>query len=293
VLTTGITTGVMFGLVAVGFTIVFNSSDVINFAQGEFVIGGGMAYILVYRHTHVIILAALVAVLIGAALGSATYQGLIRPARRASVMSILILTLGVSVFLQGVMLVLAGPNPQSAPPFTAGGSIGILGAQVTPQALWIVGLLVIISVLLTLFFERTTLGLQMIACAIDRRGAQLMGINVGRMVLLSWIVSSALAALAGVMLSPLISVTYNGGLAIAINGFAAAVLSGMGRVGGALAGGLIVGIVNALAAAYLPQNLLAFQDVTGVVLLILVLMVRPSGLFGGRAEARHTVTLAR
>jgi branched-chain amino acid transport system permease protein len=96
--------------------------------------------------------------------------------------------------------------------------------------------------------------------------------------------------LAGVLVTPLISASYDGGLAVALNGFAAAVLSGMGRVGGALVGGLVVGIANAMAAGYLPQNLLGFESVAGVVLMLAVLMVRPSGLFGGRAEARHTLS---
>ena len=289
IIASGITSGIVYGFIAVGFTIIFNSSDVINFAQGEFAMVGGIAYVAIYEATDHVGLAILLAILVGAAVGAGTYQGLIHRARRSSVMSLLILTLGVSVALQGVMLIAVGPNPQSAPAFTEGPPIEFLGAFITRQALWIMGILVVVSVLLIAFFDRTTLGLKMLACAIDRRGARLMGINVSRMVLVSWVVSSALAAFAGVMVSPLISVTYNAGLVVALNGFAAAVLGGMGRVGGGLVGGLIVGLANAFAAGYLPQEYLGFQSVAGVTLMLLVLMVRPSGLFGGRAEARHTM----
>jgi branched-chain amino acid transport system permease protein len=205
-------------------------------------------------------------------------------------MSLLILTLGVSVAIQGLLLVIVGPNAQSAAAFSSGPSILLFNAYITRQAIWIVGMLLVVSAALGYFFTRTTLGIKMLACAIDRRAAALMGIDVRRMVLMSWVVSGALASLAGVLVTPLISASYDGGLAVALNGFAAAVLSGMGRVGGAFVGGLVVGIANAMAAGYLPQNLLGFQSVAGVVLMLAVLMVRPSGLFGGRAEARHTLT---
>jgi len=281
----------MYGFVAVGFAIVFNSSDVINFALGDFVMLGGVAYVKLYDATESIVVAALGAIVLGTIVGGIVYLGPLRAVRRASVMRILILTLGISTFLQGVMLVWVGPNPLDAAPFSSGKPVEVLDAKLTPQAFWIFALLAIVGLGLWLFFNRTRVGLKVIACAIDRRGAALMGINVSGMVLVTWLVSSGLAALGGVMVSPLISANYAGGLAIALNGFAAAALSGMGRIGGALVCGLIIGLVSSLSATFLPQDLLGFQQVIGIALTLVVLVIRPSGLFGGRAEARHTVEL--
>lgn len=287
----GITIGVVFALVGVGFALIFNSSDVINFAQGEFVLLGGFGYVAFNNLTGNVVVALLLALVTPMLFGAATYLGLIAPMRRASVLRIVMLTLGLSVLVKGVALVAAGPNPYGAPPLSGSRPLRVLGADVTSQSLWMALALVVVGMLLWAFFTRSNVGLKMLACAIDRRAAALCGIDSKKMVLLSWMGSALLAALAGALLTPQANVTYDQGFAMSLNGFAAAALGGVGRIGGAILGGLLIGFANAFSAGYLPHALSAYHNVVGLVLLVVVLMIRPNGLFEGRAESRHTAEL--
>lgn len=287
IVASGLTTGAMFALVGVGFALIFNSSDVINFAQGEFVMVGGFAYVGLLLLTHQVVVSAVLAVVLAAALGGLIYVGLIRRLRRSSVLNIVMLTLGLATLFRGAALVSVGPNPFAGTPLSGSTPVRVLGAALAPQFFWIIGALVAIGIVLWWFFNRSATGMKMIACAVDRRAAALCGIDVSRMVLLSWVLSALLAGLAGVLLTPLINVTYDQGFAVSLNGFAAAALGGVGRVDGAIFGGLAIGLANALAAGYLPQAAAGYHDIVGLLILVAVLVAKPSGLFGGRAEARH------
>jgi branched-chain amino acid transport system permease protein len=289
VIVSGLTNGVVYALVGVAFALVFNASDVINFAQGQFVMVGGFSYVYAYRYLGGSVwLALVIALIVPALIAVAMYSGIIARLRRTTVLQIVMITLAVSVLLEGVMLVIAGPDPMSAPGLTHNAPLRLLGADVTPQSLWLLAALIIVGVLLWLMFTRTRLGLRMLACAVDRRAAWLCGINTRTLILVSWIVSALLAGLAGALITPLANVTYNSGLSFSLNGFAAAALGGVGRIGGAVVGGLVLGLANAFAGGYLPAGLNPFHDVVGLVILVVTLVLRPGGLFGGRIEARHT-----
>jgi branched-chain amino acid transport system permease protein len=284
----GLTNGTVFALVGVAFALIFNASDVINFAQGEFVMIGGFAYVGFYSLLGNVWVALVLAVIASGLLGAAIYLGVISRIRRTSVLRLVMLTLALSVVIKGLVLVVAGADPYSAPGLTGDKPISVLGATVTAQSVWMIACLALVAVALWLMFNRTSLGLKMVACAVDRRAAAMCGINTSRLVLVSWIISALLAGLAGALVTPIANVTYDNGFAISLNGFAAAALGGVGRVGGALVGGLVLGLANAFAGGYLPTPYNRFQEVVGLTILVVVLVARPTGLLGGRAEARHT-----
>lgn len=283
----GLANGVVYAMIGVAFALIFNASDVINFAQGDFAMIGGFSYVAFHRLTQNAWVALVLAVVVTGCLAAAVYLGIISRLRRTSVLRIVMITLALSVLIQGFVLVGAGPNPYAAPGLTGNEPVSLAGAQVTRQSLWMLLALVVVSLALWFMFSRTSVGLRMLACAIDRRAAAMCGINTRRMVLLSWIISAALAGIAGALLTPIANTTYDSGFAMSLNGFAAAALGGVGRIGGAIFGGIVIGLANAFAGGYIPEPYSSFHTIVGLVILVVVLVLRPTGLFGGRAEARH------
>jgi branched-chain amino acid transport system permease protein len=286
---TGLTVGAVYALVGLGFNIIFNATDVINFAQGEFVMFGGVLAAVVIGQWHWPIWIALVfTVAVVGLIGALIDFGAVSRVRSGSVMTVVMITLGVSVVMKTATLMWVGPDPMYFEPFTAGAPLRILGAVVQTQALWVLGIGALAMALLGLFFTRSPLGREMLACAIDREAAQLVGIDVKRMVRISFVLSGALGALAGVLITPITNATYDQGFSLALKGFAASALGGFGRSSSAIVGGLALGLIEAGSVAVLPSG---WKDAVALAVLILVLTIRPAGLLGGRAERRHTQAL--
>ena len=287
----GITVGSMYALVGLGFNLIFNATDIINFAQGEFVMLGGVLSAIVIAQWQAPSLLAVVAVALAVGgLGALIDFGTISRVRRASVMTLVMITLGVSVFLKTGALLVVGPNPLYFPPFTKAEPFRVFGAVIQPQAICVVGIGIALMALLQLFYTRSPLGREMLACAIDREGAYLMGINVRLMVRISFFLSALLGAVAGALITPLSNATYDEGFTLAMKGFAASALGGFGLSSSAIVGGLMLGLIESVSVAFLPSG---WKDSVALVVLIVVLMVKPSGLFGGRQERRHTEVLTR
>lgn len=285
----GLTVGAIYALVGLGFNLIFNATDVINFAQGEFVMLGGILACVAIGQWHLPVwLAVLGTIATVGALGALIDFGAVSRVRRGSVMTIVMITLGVSVVIKTATLLWVGPNPLYFDPFTAGPPLRIFGAVVQLQALWVIGTGAVVMVGLGIFFSRSSIGREMLACAIDREAAYLVGIDVRKMVRMSFILSGALGALAGVLITPLSNATYDQGFMLALKGFAASALGGFGRSSSAIVGGLALGLIEAGSVAVLPSG---WKDSIALIVLILVLVIKPSGLLGGRAERRHTATL--
>lgn len=285
----GLTVGAIYALVGLGFNLIFNATDVINFAQGEFVMLGGILACVAIGQWHLPVwLAVLGTIATIGALGALIDFGAVSRVRRGSVMTIVMITLGVSVVIKTATLLWVGPNPLYFDPFTAGPPLRIFGAVVQLQALWVIGTGAVVMVGLGIFFSRSSIGREMLACAIDREAAYLVGIDVRKMVRMSFILSGALGALAGVLITPLSNATYDQGFMLALKGFAASALGGFGRSSSAIVGGLAIGLIEAGSVAVLPSG---WKDSIALIVLILVLVIKPSGLLGGRAERRHTATL--
>lgn len=279
----GVTVGAVYALVALGFTIIYNASDVVNFAQGEFVMLGGMLTFVCHAGGLPLPLAALIAIAATSAIGVAMNKLAIEPARGAPVVSLIIITIGASIFIRGAAQLLFGKQIHSFPAFSGDTPLRIGGATILPQSLWVIGGAVVVFVGLWLFFTRTLTGRAVLATSNNRLAAQLVGINTGFVMTLSFALSAGIGALAGVLATPITLTSYDVGLAFALKGFAAAMLGGMGNPKGALAGGFLLGLIEALTAGYLSSQ---YKDAAAFVVILLVLFFMPQGLFGRKSTER-------
>jgi branched-chain amino acid transport system permease protein len=206
----------------------------------------------------------------------------IRPIRHADVLNLIIVTIGASIVLKGGVMVTLGKNAAGLPSFSGERPIRVLGATFVPQALWIVGVACTVVVLLHFFFDRTLLGKAMRAVASDREAARLMGINVQRVIMLSFALGAAVGAVGGIIITPLTLTIYDAGTMLGLKGFAAAVTGGLGNTFGGIAGGLVLGLLEAFGGGLIGSE---FKDVAAFLLLLLLLFVRPRGLFArGESE---------
>jgi branched-chain amino acid transport system permease protein len=278
-LLTGLTVGAIYALVALGFAIIYNASQVINFAQGEFVMIGGMATAAFVESGLPLPLAALLAV------GGATLVGLaleklaVEPARGAPVVTLIIITIGASILLRGLASLIWDKKIHAVPAFSGEAPVRLAGATLLPQTLWVLGTTVVTVALLWWFFNRTLTGKAILAVSHNRLAAQLMGISVRRVLLVSFGLSAALGALAGVLIAPISFTSWDVGVMLGLKGFAAAILGGMGSGPGAIVGGLALGLIESLGAGYLSS---AYKDVFAFVIILAALIFLPDGLAGRR-----------
>lgn len=282
-LLSGITVGAVYALVALGFTIIYNASDVVNFAQGEFVMLGGMITVFAHAAGMPLPLAALIAVIATAGVGVALNKLAIESARGAPVVSLIIITIGASIFIRGAAQLVFDKQIHRFPAFSGDQPIAIGGATILPQSLWVIAGALAVFFCLWLFFTRTLTGRAVLATANNRVAAQLVGINTNYVMTLSFAMSAAIGALAGVLVTPITLTSYDVGLALALKGFAAAMLGGMGNPKGALAGGLLLGILEAMTAGYISSQ---YKDAAAFIVILAVLFAMPQGLFGRKSTDR-------
>ncbi len=276
----GITVGSVYAIVAIGFNIIYCTTGIINFAQGEFLIVGAMTAVSLAEVAPLPV-AILGAVLITTALGAVVELVFIRQVRNASVLRLIVITIGLSIVMREVMLHIWDEQVRSLPYFTGTevSTVTILGAHISPQVLWVLGVSAVIVAALTLFFRYTTTGRAMRACADDRMAACLCGVNDRWMVTLSFMLSAGIGALAGCVVSPITQTQYDMGAPLAIKGFTVAILGGMGNSMAAVAAGLFLGLLEAFVVSVLPSS---YKEVAAIVVLLLILVFRPSGLFARR-----------
>ena len=279
----GLTVGAVYALVALGFTIIFNASGVVNFAQGEFVMLGGMITVFAHAAGLPLPLAALIAIAVTAGVGVALNQLAIEPARGAPVVSLIIITIGASIFIRGAAQLVFDKQIHSFPAFSGTEPIHVLGATIQSQSLWVIGGAFAVFAGLWLFFTRTLLGRAVLATSNNRLAAQLVGINTRFIMTLSFALSAAIGAFGGVLVTPITLTSYDVGLALALKGFAGAMLGGMGNPKGAFIGGLALGLIEALTAGYLSSQ---YKDAAAFVVILAVLFFMPQGLFGRKSTER-------
>jgi branched-chain amino acid transport system permease protein len=279
----GLTVGVIYGLVAIGYNVIYNVTEIINFAQGEFVMLGGLCAVFFVGTLHLPIAVAFFAsILAVGVIGFVMERFVIRRARDASVLSLIIITIAISILLKGTAMFGWGKDPYSLPPFSSGAPILIGGAAIQPQALWVVGVSALVVTALTVFFQRSVYGKAMLACADNPNAARMTGIPVRQMVLLSFVLSAAIGAAAGVIITPISLMEYDRGAMLGLKGFGAAVLGGLGQFHGALAAGALLGLAESFCAGYLSSG---YKDAVALVLLLLALFFKPEGLFGSKEAA--------
>jgi branched-chain amino acid transport system permease protein len=279
----GLTAGSIYALVALGFSIIFNASKVINFAQGEFVMLGGMAAASMTAAGAPLALALPAAIALAAAVGLLLEKLAIERAARADVTTLIIITIGASIFLRGVAQLVWGKGIRALPPLSGEQPIALGGATVLPQSLWVLGATLAIVAALSWFFGRTRLGRAMLATAHNRLAAQLVGIDVRLVLFASFGLAAALGAVAGVLIAPITFTSYDAGTMLGLKGFAAAILGGLGSFHGAIAGGLVLGLLESLGAGFVSS---AYKDAIAFVVILAVLFVRPDGLVGALRSER-------
>ncbi len=277
----GINLGSIFALIAIGYTMVYGIIKLINFAHGDILMVGAYASFLFVTRIPFdlpIIVVVILVMLIGALLGIVIERLAYRKLRKAPRISALITAIGVSLFLEALALLIFGARPYVQPPFISIDPVNIFGFNVSKLTLYTIGISILMMILLTLFIHKTKPGKAMRAVSQDQEAAKLMGINVNMVISLTFALGSALGALAGIFYSiAFLNIESTMGMMPGLKAFVAAVLGGIGNIGGAVAGGFIIGLVETLVTAYVSS-----KWVTAIVfgILILVLLIKPSGIFG-------------
>ncbi|MBI2015179.1 MAG: branched-chain amino acid ABC transporter permease [Candidatus Rokubacteria bacterium] len=279
----GVMVGSIYALIALGFTMVFNATEAINFAQGEFVMLGGMSAVAFYGARVPLPLACLLAVLLVTAVGLLFERFTLAPLKRVSVMNLIIITIGGSIFLKGSAMLTWGKDAASLPSFSGDTPIRVLGATLLPQAIWILGTSLVVVAAVRLFFDHAAVGKAMRAVAANRFAATLMGIDVKLMVACSFALSAAVGAVAGIIITPVALTAFDRGTILGLKGFSAAILGGIGSGPGAVLGGLLLGVLEAMGAGFVSSG---YKDAIAFLLLILMLLIRPQGLCGARGSRK-------
>jgi branched-chain amino acid transport system permease protein len=283
-LVAGLTYGTIYAVVGVGFNIIYNTTGIINFAQGEFVMLGGMMAVTLHAFVP-LPLAIAGAVLLTMGVGALVELTFIRWLGRPTVLRMIIITIGVSIIIREAALMGWGESVRALPYFTGNEvtSLSLGGVHVSPQMLWSLATCLAIVAFLWVFFKHTPVGRQMRACASNRDAAALCGVPVPNLVTLSFALSAGIGALAGCVVSPITYTSYNIGAGLAIKGFTVAILGGLGNSTAAVAAGFVVGVLEAFSVSLLPA---AYKDAVSVAVLLAILFVRPSGIFGSAEVAR-------
>jgi branched-chain amino acid transport system permease protein len=280
----GLSTGAIYALIGIGFSIIYNATGIINFAQGEFVMLGGMLTLLFLETFKLPLSAAIPCAIAASTVAGMLFERLaIRPLRQPTPINLVIITIGGSILIRGLSMLLWGKDTHAIPPFSGEEPIAIGGATILPQHLWILGITLIIIAANKFYFYHTICGKAMRACSYNRRAAGLVGIDVRRMVLFSFIISSAMGSVAGIIVAPLTMTAYDVGVMLGLKGFCAAIIGGMSSGVSTVIGGLILGVLESLGAGLISSG---YKDAIAFIILLLILFIRPQGLFGKAQSER-------
>jgi branched-chain amino acid transport system permease protein len=244
---------------------------------------GGMLAVFFTQAGLPLPVALLLAILVPAVVGVLIEKLAIEPVKGAETVTLIIITIGASLVIRGLVAVIFGKGTHSLPAFSGDEPIQILGATLMPQSLWVLGVTAVVVVVLWYFFTRTLTGKAMLATSYNRLAAELVGINTNGVLFMSFAMSAALGALGGILVTPITLTSYDAGIMLGLKGFVAAVLGGLGNGLGAVVGGLLVGLLESLGAGYLSS---AYKDAIPFVLILFILFFMPRGLFGARVTDR-------
>lgn len=278
-LVSGVALGCIFGLVAIGFSVIFNASGIVNFAQGSFVMLGGILTYVTYKAGIPLPVAAVLAVLLTGVIGAGLELFVIRPLfRRQTPLFVMILaTLAFAIICENVVLHAVSDQPLSFPSFTPGEPINLSGVVIDQQIFWIIGTSLMLVLALGLVYRFTLFGKAMRACAINPEVARILAIPVERMLSYSFALSAALGAVGGVLITPTQYTAYHIAIPIGVSGFIAAIIGGLGNPGGAFIGGLVLGVVQSFAILFFDAG---YKEIVAFSVLLVVMYLVPNGLFG-------------
>ncbi|SOC48191.1 amino acid/amide ABC transporter membrane protein 1 (HAAT family) [Rhizobium subbaraonis] len=279
-LISGVSIGCVYGLIGIGFCVIYNASGIVNFAQGAFVMLGGMVTYVLLEHYHLpYVLAAVLAIAFVALVGALLERLVVRPLwkRNAAMFVMILATLAAQIVIERLTYLAVDDQPKTLPVFLDLPPIMIGGVAISYQSLWIMAGSLLIVAALGLFFKRTRLGKAMRACSINAEAAALQGIPVSALLTGAFAISAILGALAGILVTPTQYTAFNMGVPFAISGFIAAIIGGFGRPFGAFLGGITLGLVQAVAILSFGAG---FKNVAALSILLVFLFIRPSGILG-------------
>ncbi|MBZ4644206.1 MAG: ABC-type transporter, integral rane subunit [Deferribacteraceae bacterium] len=280
----GITSGSIYALVAIGFNIIYNTTGIINFAQGEFVMLGGMfIYSMLYMMNIPFVLAFPVALFGAFVLGVIFERVFIRYVKVKSELNLITITIAGSIILRGLAMVIWGRDTLLVESFVPSKAINVYKGTITTDSLVVIGISLVISFLLTFFFKKTKYGKAFRACYEDKIAASVCGINVKAVVMFSFGIAAFLGAIAGVVVSPITYVTYSDGIMTGLKGFSAAVMGGLGSFWGGIFGGILLGVSESFFASVFPSG---YKDAMAFLIILFILFFRPQGLFGRKKATR-------
>jgi len=273
----GLTVGAVYALVGIGFNITYNATSIINLAQGEFVVIGGLMMWFFSESLKLPFLVSVAFTIVTAGIVGLFMERLtIRPLKNPDLLLMIMITIAVSIVLRGVLMLSFGKNPYVYPSFTEGEPVSIYGAIIQQQTLWVIGITGFCIIVLFFFFKKTIIGKAMLACAVNPTAAQLVGINVSKMVMVSFVLSAIVGAIGGIAITPISLMEYDKGPMLAVKGFCAAIMGGLGSNRGAVLGGFLIGILESMTAGYIHSGL---KDAVALIILLLILFFKPAGIF--------------
>jgi len=273
----GVAAGCLYALVAIGLVLIYKATDIVNFAQGESVTVGAYMGWLMVSEFQMPYLPAMLVVLVGSALvGVVVERVAYRPLIKSPPFTVILATLAIGLLITNIIRLIWQDTPRSIPGMLSAQPLEFAGVLITPERLGIMITVVIVVVLLMVFFRFSRLGRAMRATAQSQEAASLMGISVPGIFSKTWALGTAMGGIAGMLIAPLVGInTELGG--VLIPGFVAAIVGGFTSIPGAIVGGLMVGVLENLGGVFVSSS---FKRVTSFVILIAVLMIKPSGLFG-------------
>jgi len=279
-LISGITTGSIYALIALGFSVIHNSTGIVNILQCEFITYGGMLTVTFYIFSKFPFpIAVCLSIIVVSIMAGLFEKFIIRNSKSKDIIILIFITIGASIFFKGLALCIWGSDPYILPPFSGEKVIQFFGATMIPQNLWVIGITTITVILLQLFFKKTITGKAMRAVAINKKAAAIVGIEINKMVFYSFILSGFLGALAGIIIAPITTTSYDIGFMLGLKGFAAAILGGYGSMAGSVLGGLLLGVLESIGAGIISST---YKDVIAFAILILVLFIKPTGILGSK-----------
>lgn len=283
ILISGVALGAAYALIAIGFTIVFATKRIINFAHGEFVMLGGVLAVYLSQAIGLPMPIAILLTLACVAVGAAILYLVVLDRQAGDPLSQIMITLGLAIAIKGLVQVAIGKGTLFLSPLSSVTHWSAFGLYLNPQAAWIVCTLMVFVTALAVIFRTTWLGLSMRAVALNPYAAVLMGVAPRWVAASAFVIAGLFGAAAGALLAPIASASYDNGLFLGLKGFGAAVLGGLGSPLGAVVGGLLLGLAESISAGYISS---AYKDAITLSMLLLVLMFFPQGLLGGRNHTK-------
>ena len=280
----GLSHGSLYAMIAVAVVLIFKATDIVNFAQAEMaMVCGFFAYSLLTSFHMSQPLTFLLVILFGGLVGFAIDRAIFRPLAKAPVLGFVVGTLGLNIALGSAATLIWGPEPRALPPAFSREPIHFGGMAISREHIAIIGTTLALVIVIALFFKFSKMGIAMRAVAQSRTVSTLLGINVERSFTLTWVISSAIGGLAGLLFANVVQLDIGYMAAVLIKGFTGAVLGGLLSIPGAMVGGLLLGVMETLAGGYVSME---FKEFIPLLVVLVVLLIKPEGIFSGRSGKR-------